>query len=189
MIYYDLTKFRIIIILLLFGCASIAPPSGGPKDQSGPEIINIFPTIPEDGLISQHQNITFEFNELIDPISVRPSITLNSEIEYKLIIRGRKIIIKPNKVWPENSIIKIQLSRKIKDYQNNMMPNSVNFIASTGKIIPNGKINGTVLNYNPKKLVELGLYHYPITDSSNFIQKVEADHNANFTFDTTSNVS
>ena len=39
-----------------------------------------------------NQSITFEFNELIDPISVRPSVTLNLEIEYKKNLELKAII-------------------------------------------------------------------------------------------------
>ena len=53
-------------ILLLLGCAATGPPSGGPADKNGPELISI---IPESVLnLGPDQKITFTFDELIEPV-------------------------------------------------------------------------------------------------------------------------
>jgi len=167
-------------ILLLLGCAATGPPSGGPADKKGPELISI---IPESVLnLEPDQKITFTFNELIDPVSVPPSIQIDSELKYKLKIRGRKIIVLPEKTWPDNGLVRIRLSRKVRDYQKNMMAEPVYIIFSTGLEIPDGIINGKVIKYDSKNLVELGLYELPLSDSSQYIQKIEADIKGNFKF-------
>ncbi len=167
-------------ILLLLGCAATGPPSGGPADKKGPELISI---IPESVLnLEPDQKITFTFDELIDPISVPPSIQIDSDLKFNLKIRGRKIIVLPEKTWPDNGLVRIRLSRKVRDYQKNMMAKPVYVIFSTGLEIPDGIINGKVIKYNSKNLVELGLYEWPLSDSSQYIQKIEADATGNFKF-------
>ena len=173
-------KLPLFSILLLLGCAATGPPSGGPADKKGPELISI---IPENILnIPSDQKITFIFDELIDPVSVPPSVNIDFYLKYKLKIWGLKIIIYPENTWPENGLIRINLSRKIRDYQKNMMAEPINVIFSTGSVIPDGIINGKVIEYDSKNLVELGLYEWPLSDSSHFIQKIEADEKGSFLF-------
>jgi hypothetical protein len=167
-------------ILFLLGCAAVGPPSGGSTDTKGPKLIFISPSSVLN--LSNEQKITFEFDELIDPVSVPSSVQISSELNYKLKIRGRKIIIQPDKTWPENDLIRISLSRRIRDYQKNMMAEAVIIIFSTGSEIPEGIINGSVIEYDNKNLVELGLYEWPLSDSSQYIQKIESDELGNFQF-------
>jgi len=167
-------------ILLLLGCAATGPPPGGPADKKGPKLISI---IPESVLnLDPDQKITFTFDELIDPVSVPPSIQIDSDLKYKLKIRGRKIVVLPEIIWPDNGLVRIRLSRKIRDYQKNMMAEPVYIIFSTGLEIPDGIINGKVIKYDSKNMVELGLYEWPLSDSSQYIQKIEADATGNFKF-------
>ena len=170
----------IYTILFLLGCAAVGPPSGGSADTKGPKLISISPSSVLN--LSNEQKITFEFDELIDPASVPHSVQISSEFNYKLKIRGRKIIIQPDKTWPENDLIRISLSRRIRDYQKNMMAEAVIIIFSTGSEIPEGIINGSVIEYDNKNLVELGLYEWPLSDSSQYIQKIESDELGNFQF-------
>ena len=169
-----------ITILFLLGCAAVGPPSGGHTDTKGPVLISVSPSSVLN--LSTENKIIFEFDELIDPVSVPHSVQISSELKYKLKIRGRKIIIQPDKTWPENDLIRIGLSRKIRDYQKNMMAEAVVIIFSTGSEIPKGIINGLVIKYDNNNLVELGLYEWPLSDSSQFIQKIESDEQGYFQF-------
>ena len=169
-----------LIILFLLGCAAVGPPPGGITDTNGPELLSVSPGSILD--FSTVQKIIFEFDELIDPASVPPSIKIIPELKYKLKVRGRKIIIQPDKTWPENDIIRISLSRKIRDYKKNMMSKSVILNFSTGPEIPDGIIKGKVVESNNNNLIELGLYEWPMNDSSQYIHKVEADKLGNFEF-------
>ena len=171
--------FLYIFVILFLHCAAQGTASGGPTDKEGPILISVQP--PNETLkIAPAQNITLNFNELLDPVSIPASITLTAN--YNIKIRGRRIIIIPNKTWPENQILNINLSRKIRDYQNNIMVKPIQLIYSTGDKIPNGHISGNIEDYYSGKLIEVGLYAWPIGDSSMVIQKVEADENGFFKF-------
>ena len=173
-------QLYLFTLLFLFGCAVVGSPSGGPADKRGPLLVSISPT--RNLELAPEQKIVFEFDELIDPVSVPPSVQINSDLKYKLKIRGRNIIIQPDNSWPKNDLIRISLSRKLRDYQKNIMAQAINIIFSTGSEIPDGIINGQVVEYDPLYLVELGLYEWPLTDSSQYIQKVEADEFGAFQF-------
>ena len=174
-------QLSIFVYVFLIGCASQGPLTGGPSDVKGPTLITVQPdnaslNIPQD------QKITLTFDELLDPISIPASIQIEFDQDYKLKILGRKLIIHPDKIWTEDGIVRINISRNIRDYQKNMMSEPIQLIYSTGSKIPSGAIIGKIVGYNPKKLIELGLYKWPLTDSSTFIQKVEADEEGQFQF-------
>ena len=172
---------KIYPMTLLLSCAAIAPPSGGPADKTGPTLKNVTPS--NHSNLSYNEPIILEFNELLNPISIKNAIFISNEIKYKIKMKPRKIIIKPSVQWPKNNLIKIQISRKLMDYQNNTMNKGINMIFSTGKEIPTGIIKGTIINENFSTIAEVGLYKWPITDSLNYIQKVEVDQQGNFEFE------
>ena len=171
--------FLYIIVLLFVSCAAQGTASGGPADKEGPVLISVQP--PNETLrIASGQKITLSFNELLDPVSIPSCITLAED--YKVKVRGRRIMIIPNKTWPENQVLNIKLSRKIRDYQKNIMTEPIQLVYSTGGDIPEGHISGNIEGYYSEKLIEVGLYTWPIHDSSMVSQKVEADENGFFKF-------
>ena len=171
--------FLYSIVFLLFSCAAQGIPSGGPPDKVGPILISIQPENETLG-ITLDQKIILGFNELLDPVSIPASISLEEDFQVK--VRGRRIIINPDKTWPENRVLNIKLSRKIRDYQKNIMAEPIQLVYSTGAYIPAGHIRGKIEEYSPNKLIEVGLYNWPIHDSSKVIQQVEVDKNGFFKF-------
>ncbi|MBC8257020.1 MAG: Ig-like domain-containing protein [Candidatus Marinimicrobia bacterium] len=176
-----LKQFPLILILLLFGCAAQGPATGGSVDKKGPVLISIHP---QNGAqnISPDQKITFIFDELLDPVSIPASIQIESDLNYKLKIRGRKLVIIPEKEWPIDGIVRVNLSRKIRDYQKNMMDKPIQLIFSTGLDIPVGFIKGEIIGIDSEKLIEVGLYEWPPSAQSTYIQKVEVDEMGSFLF-------
>ena len=171
--------FLYVIVLLFVSCAAQGVASGGPPDKVGPMLISVHP--PNETLnIALNQKFTLSFNELLDPVSIPAAITLAED--YKVKVRGRRIIIIPDKTWPKNQVLNINFSRKIRDYQKNIMAEPVQLIYSTGDHIPYGNISGNIEGYSSEKLIEVGLYMWPIHDSSMVIQIVEADENGFFKF-------
>ena len=62
------------------------------------------------------------------------------------------------------------------------MAEPIQLVYSTGAHIPNGHISGNIKGFSPGKLIEVGLYNWPINDSNMVIQKVEADEKGYFKF-------
>ena len=168
-------------ILFFLSCAAQAPAMGGPKDITGPTLVSVMPM---DGStnITPNTKIVFEFDEVIDPTSVKSSISILGFEEFSLKIRGHKITIEPNSTWPESKVIEINMSRRIRDYQNNTMAQGHQFIFSTGESIPEGSIAGELDGYNPDEITQLLLFTWPISDSSTVVKIVESDSDGRFKF-------
>ena len=113
-----IAKYSFINLLFLFSCAVKSLPSGGPPDLSAPYIKNISP---KEGSINIPLNaaIDIEFNEMIDPNSIKSSINIIPDIDIKISTYSNKIIIKPEDKWPNHSEFKIKIDRGISDYKGN----------------------------------------------------------------------
>ena len=176
-------KFFILYIniFLLLNCAAQGTASGGPEDLEGPVLISIYPPNKSQN-IPVNQKITLTFNELIDPISIQNAIKVSHDHTIKA--RGRHIIIKPKNNWTTNKILSIYLSRKIRDYQKNIISKPIQLAYNTGneKII-NTKIIGKIIGHEKESIIEVGLFNYPINEKNEFVQKIEVDNNGIFEFE------
>ena len=114
-------------------------PTGGPKDTLGPYIKRIFPANGSLN-INNNQNIEIYFNEMIDSKKVKSSIRVYPEVEIFISSFTNKIVIKPKEGWPTESLIKINISREISDYQGNKMNNGYILTYNTSSFMHLGKI-------------------------------------------------
>jgi len=164
----------------MLSCAAQGPASGGPKDESGPRLLGIQPKSGTKN-IPLNQKITLYFDEMVDPVSVPASIQIQGFNDFIVKTRRKRIIIQPRKHWPEEIPVEINVSRRIRDYQQNMMEHSLQYIISRSDIVPSSKIVGKLYNHSAA-LTEIGLFNWPIKDSIETVKKTEADKHGNFEF-------
>ena len=170
--------YLFLFIYIFFSCASQGYPSGGPIDNKGPKIIKSLP-INYTQLESEDKIVIF-FDELINPISTVNAITIFPKIDFSYKISGKKIIITPTNKWINSNVLKIKLSRKISDYQNNFMDSPIELFYFNSNQLSNKLILGEIFN-TKNQLFELGLYKI---NNSNYelIEKTESNQNNNFEF-------
>ena len=171
----------ILFTLLILSCAAQGPATGGPKDIVGPQIISVSP-IDSSTNIKVNTKIIFEFDEPVDPTSIKSSVSIINFDQFMIKTKRNKVIIQPYLSWPENEVIEINLSRRIRDYQNNNMNRGYQFIFTTGNDIPQSSIIGKLKNYDQNTITQLLLFSWPISDFSYIIKKVEADIEGKFEF-------
>tara|TARA_B100000029_G_scaffold312991_1_gene305462 strand:+ start:11937 stop:13418 length:1482 start_codon:yes stop_codon:yes gene_type:complete len=172
-------KYYLFSFLYLFlSCASQSAPSGGPIDSTGPIILNVSPN--KQSLLSEEEKIVIFFDESINPISVVNAIEIFPKTAFSYRVMGKKIIITPNDEWNNSNIIKVKLSRKISDYQNNLMSSPIELFYFNSSEVSYKTINGHIVNAN-NQLFELGLYK--IDDSGyNLIEKTQSNDSNYFEF-------
>jgi len=150
-------KILLVVSGLFFSCAVQSPPPGGATDIKGPYIKRI---TPQNGTfeLNEKQSIEVLFNEMIDPKTVKSSITVFPEINLVINSYNNKIIIKPKDKWPNNQIFKIKLSRYISDFHGNILSNGKTLTFNTSKQMPNGVIRGELFNHDKNNVSQIGLY-------------------------------
>ena len=180
MVMKFIAKYSFINLLLLFSCAVKSLPSGGPPDLSAPYIKNV---TPKEGTsnISLNTSIEIEFNEMVDPNSIKSSIVVIPDIDIKINSYSNKVIIKPEDKWPNHSEFKIKIDRGISDYKNNKMKISRFISFSTSSSISQGYIKGKLFNVDSLKICTVGLF-VNINDSLYNYASIQSDFNNNFEF-------
>lgn len=182
--------YYLILSLYLFGCAVQGPISGGPIDESSPILLSVHPEN-FSTKISAQEKVTLNFDELIDPISVYSSITINNQ-DFKIKVKGKKIILYPSYEWDPDFLVDIYISRNLSDYQKNTLEDPLNLFYSLGEEIPAGTIHGQIIDikniinkYNGEDtntFFQVGLFK--ILDSGKeLIKKVDSNKYLEFRFD------
>ncbi len=169
-------------LLVLLSCAAEAPASGGPEDTSSPHLLNVTPAN-ETTALAEDAKITLKFDESIDPLSVPAAVHIDPEIPVTVKSRWNIVTLSALQGWPENSLIRIDLTRSIRDYQKNEIERPIQLIYSTGAEIPRASIAGKLQGIDPDKKTELGLYNYPVSDSAHYLRKIEASQDGSWQFD------
>ena len=154
----------ITCLLLLLGCASRVPPSGGPKDITPPSIISSTPD--SAGINFNAAVLTFTFSEFVTlqdagagifispPVKTPPEATLN----------GKTLKLKFSELFDTNTTYQLNLSPAIVDLTEGNGLSDVPFVFSTGAIIDSLQFSGSVndaYSNQPIKDVLVMLYVLP----------------------------
>lgn len=134
------------IILFLYSCANIQPPSGGPKDEEPPFVSEFYPT--DKTLNYSKDYVEIEFSEWVNRNQVVQNIMVSpvSEVSYKW--SGRTLRIVFEKERKENTTYLISLGTQYSDNAGNKPDSSFSMTFSTGNKIDSGKIDGFVYGEN-----------------------------------------
>ena len=173
------------VLYFLVSCAAVQSPSGGPKDETPPELLE---TIPPNGTIGfKGGRVELIFSEFIDVnsinkgIRVLPSFTKTPELIYK----GKKIIIEFPDSLALNQTYIIVIDRSLTDEHKVKIGKGIQVAFSTGDKIDDGLISGNVIS---SKMASVNLWKIKDdTDMSSFYKRVpdytiDATDNGNFEF-------
>ncbi len=134
------------IILFLYSCANIQPPSGGPKDEGPPFVSEFYPA---DKTLNYNKDYAeIEFSEWVNRNQVVQNIMVSpvSEVSYKWSGRTLRVVFEKEK--KENSTYLISLGTQYSDNAGNKPDSSFSMTFSTGNKIDSGKIDGFVFGEN-----------------------------------------
>ncbi|HEV2355738.1 MAG TPA: Ig-like domain-containing domain [Puia sp.] len=129
----------------LVGCASIAPPTGGPRDTLPPVLIS---SIPVD--FSRHissNKIVFKFDEYIDAKDIRSELVVNPVPKIDPITDGhlQTVTIRLKDTLLPNTTYTLNFYKGIKDVDEGNILRDFTYVFSTGDYIDSGRLAGNVL--------------------------------------------
>ena len=137
-----LNKF--IYLLILFSCASVKVPPGGPIDSIPPKLESTNPKILTG--LKNNQKITLSFNEFIKEESIKNAIeifpSIDDKIDYEY--QGKDIIITLPSNLSENKTYVLSLNSNFSDEQNVKLKNNIIIPISLSDIMDSGTINGNI---------------------------------------------
>lgn len=138
--------FQILWVCLIYSCANVVPPSGGPKDAKPPMIIESYPSQRQVNFVGKSLSLRFnEYAEIKDPNkNIQFSPPLKLEPNYK--INGKTLEIQLKEDLQSDMTYHIVFSNALADYHEGNILNSYDMLFSTGNKIDTGYIKGEVIN-------------------------------------------
>ena len=184
-------RFRIIIdcllsVLLLQRCANVVAPTGGPKDELPPVVVE---TTPENHSVNfNSKRIDITFDEYITLENAKQKVIFSPLLDEKadIKLKDQTVVIKFNETLKTNTTYTINFGDAIKDlHEGNVFQDYV-FSFSTGEVLDTLSIAGRLLSADEKKPIEdafVTLYYgdsdgldtLPLTRKPDFVGKVDKE--------------
>ncbi|MBO9619438.1 MAG: Ig-like domain-containing protein [Niabella sp.] len=187
----SLTVF--VALLLIYsgsGCASIVPPSGGPRDSLPPKIVEVDP--PSETKHFHSQKITFQFDEYVElndvykNLIVSPLPKVLPQVDRKL----RTVTVKLKDSLRANTTYVLNFTNVIKDVNEGNKAKDMLYVVTTGDYFDSCQLSGNVKiarTYKPDSTLTIML-HSNLADSAvtrvrpEYIAKVDSMGNFLFRF-------
>lgn len=134
-------------LLVLMGCASIVPPTGGPKDETPPQLLNVVPA--DSQVFLRPSRLDLQFDEYVEVREARTQIQISPLLDQPLsaTLQGKRVrIALPDTLLEEETTYRIHFGEAIRDLNegNPMAPYVYTF--STGGHFDSLVLQGTVVD-------------------------------------------
>ena len=144
-----------LCLLILFSCASVKAPQGGPLDSEPPKLISTSPAILTD--LTQGQKITLSFNEFIKEKSLKNAIEIFPNVDQKIVFEynGKDVIITLPSNLEKFKTYVISLNSNLSDEQNVKLNENIVIPISLSNSINQAAIKGKVFGSYSKPSILL----------------------------------
>ena len=143
-----------LCLLILFSCASVKAPQGGPLDSEPPKLISTSPAILTD--LNQGQKITLSFNEFIKEKSLKNAIEIFPNIDQKIVFEynGKDVVITLPSDLEKDKTYVISLNSNLSDEQNVKLNENIVIPISLSNSINQAAIKGKIFgSYNKPSIL------------------------------------
>ena len=144
-----------LCLLVLFSCASVKAPQGGPLDSDPPKLKSTTPEILTN--LNQGQQITLSFNEFIQEESLKNAIelfpTVNQKIDFEYY--GKEVIITLPSNLDKDKTYVISLNSNLSDEQNVKLNDNIVIPISLSNSINQAAIKGKIFGSYSKPSILL----------------------------------
>lgn len=139
-----------LLAALAGGCATIQEPPGGPPDFDAPFILSV---TPDSGSVVEDfgDAVEVQFNEVIDERSgsgLESLVRLSPRHEeLRVSWKRSRIAVEPRGGWRDSIVYQLTLLPGFADLRNNRLDSGRTVVFSTGRAIPDTRIEGTVIDW------------------------------------------
>lgn len=151
---YGLSFICVIYILFLWSCANQTTPSGGPKDETPPKLLNSNPKPKQKNF--KGKVIELEFDEYVNLNNPREEILISPSLAKKpqFKVRKNKVTIEPEEPLEDSTTYTISLREGVRDITENNPTENLKLAFSTGPLIDSLIIKGRVKQVLTEKIPE-----------------------------------
>lgn len=152
------------LVLVLSYCAKQASPTGGPKDETPPEIVK---SVPASGITNfKGKEIEITFNEYVQLDKLNEKFMISPPVKERpdIYLRGKSLFIKFKEVLKDSTTYTLYFQDAVRDLNEGNPINNFQFVFATGNVIDSLSVTGNVLlseNLEPGKGVLVLLHRNP----------------------------
>ena len=136
----------IFLLVVMYSCANMASPNGGPYDETPPRFVTSTPAPNQTNF--KGKKVEIEFDELIqiDKPTENVIVTPPQRLLPVIQARGRKAVVELEDSLKANTTYTIDFTNSISDNNEKNVFENYSFAFSTGNTIDSLEISGTLLN-------------------------------------------
>jgi hypothetical protein len=150
-----------LFLLLIYSCANIGTPNGGPYDEAPPRFVSSIPVPNQTNF--KGNKIEIVFDELIQIEKPTENVIITPPQLQMPVIRpsGRKAVVELKDTLKENTTYTIDFTNSIADNNEKNVFENFSFAFSTGDIVDSLEVSGYLLNaenLEPMPGITIGLH-------------------------------
>jgi hypothetical protein len=133
-------------LLVIYGCAKIGSPTGGPKDETPPKIVSSNPV--NYSTVFDGKKIEIKFDEFIQLKNIYKELIISPPLKERPItkLKGKSLVIDLNNELRDSTTYTLNFGNAIADNnEGNVLPN-FEFVISTGSHVDSMSVTGILLN-------------------------------------------
>lgn len=163
------TLAAIVMLTLLYSCASIGTPSGGPRDEDPPRFVKSSPA--PYAVNVKDNKVVIEFNELVSISDAFTNVVVSPPAAStpRVTASGRKVYVQWDDTLSANTTYTVDFGKSITDVNEGNPLGSFSFSFSTGEDLDSLRISGIVLDaatLEPQQGMLVGVHPAEAPDSA-----------------------
>ena len=165
-------SLAILLVALIYGCASMRSPEGGPKDTTPPKVLKMEPKNYSTNFTAQ--KITIEFDEYFNLQSEFKEVSVSPEQDKPLILKKKqkKLEITFQDSLEKNTTYTINFGKAIADVNEGNVLKNFSYVFATGPKLDSLSISGKVTNtLTGKPELDATVFILPLAKDSIFGKK------------------
>jgi uncharacterized protein (DUF2141 family) len=165
-------SLAMLLIALIYGCASMRSPEGGPKDTTPPKVLKMEPKNYSTNFTAQ--KITIEFDEYFNLQSEFKEVSVSPEQDKPLVLKKKqkKLEITFQDSLEKNTTYTINFGKAIADVNEGNVLKNFSYVFATGPKLDSLSISGKVTNtLTGKPELDATVFILPLARDSIFGKK------------------
>lgn len=164
------TRFSItvLIFLIIYSCAKIGSPSGGPRDREPPVVVESKPAAGSKNFSGYKIEITLNEYVALDNINDNLLVSPPMKKKPKVWIKGKSVIAEFEEDFKDSTTYLLNFQNAIKDLNEGNILEDYRFVFSTGPVLDSLSVTGNVFNADNLEVPEkvFVLMHRELADSA-----------------------
>ncbi|MEA3462232.1 MAG: Ig-like domain-containing protein [Bacteroidota bacterium] len=132
------------LILFCWSCAQQGSPSGGPRDEDPPQVLECDPPNYSTQFVSKKMQITFDEYIVLDNVNQQLIVSPPMEEQPEVKLRKKTLIIEFEEALKENTTYTFNFGDAIKDLHEGNKLQNYEYVFSTGEILDSMSVRGNL---------------------------------------------